>query len=52
MDNDLKARAGQPNEWTIPLPEELIQAVRNALKADKTPKDEPAVKGEAIKGTG
>jgi hypothetical protein len=52
MDNDLVARAGQSNEWTIPLPEELIQAVRDALKADKTPRNEPAVEGEAIKGTG
>ena len=25
---------GQENEWTIPLPEELVTAVRSALKAD------------------
>ncbi len=52
MDNDLMARAGKSNEWTIPLPEELIQAVRDALKAAKTPNEKPAAKGEAIKGTG
>jgi hypothetical protein len=26
---------GQVNEWTIPLPEELLQAVRTKLKAKK-----------------
>jgi hypothetical protein len=28
-------RSGQVNEWTLPLPEELIQAVRTKLKAKK-----------------
>jgi hypothetical protein len=32
-----EARLGQPNEWAIPIPDELAQAVRDALKADKSP---------------
>jgi hypothetical protein len=30
-----EVRSGQVNEWTLPLPEELIQAVRTKLKARK-----------------
>jgi hypothetical protein len=29
-----EVRPGQVNEWTIPLPDELIKAVRTALKRD------------------
>ena len=35
LDENLQARPGEVNEWTIPLPEELIQAVRAKLKAPK-----------------
>jgi hypothetical protein len=33
--NRFEARPGQVNEWTIPLPDELIKAVREKLKAKK-----------------
>jgi hypothetical protein len=33
-----EARLGQTNEWTIPLPDELLSAVREALKAKPTPR--------------
>jgi hypothetical protein len=39
-----EARRGQVNEWTIPLPDELTKAVRDALKTEPTPRvgsDEP-----------
>ena len=36
-----EARVGQVNEWTIPLPDELINAVREALKVDPTAKAKP-----------
>jgi hypothetical protein len=48
----LVAAPGQSNEWRIPFPDELIRAVRAALKAEKAPKDKPAAKGEANKGNG
>ena len=35
LDNSFQARPGQINEWTIPLPDELIKAVRETLKAKK-----------------
>ncbi len=47
-----EARLGQANEWTIPLPDELIQAVRNAIKTDKTINDKPAAKATASKVNG
>ena len=31
-----EARLGQTNEWTIPIPEALAQAVRDALKSKKS----------------
>ena len=34
VDLGFEARLGQVNEWTIPLPDELIKAVREALKVD------------------
>ena len=37
-----EARPGQVNEWTIPLPDELIKAVRAALKVDPAAKAKPA----------
>ncbi len=51
-DASFVARLGQASEWTIPLPDELIQAVRIALKAEKKPKDKPASKPEANKENG
>jgi hypothetical protein len=50
--NEFEAKPGQMNEWTIRLRDELIQAVREALKAEKAPKDKPAPKVEAVKGIG
>jgi hypothetical protein len=47
-----EVRSGQTNEWTIPLPNELIQAVREAIKAEKSPKDKPAAKADASKDNG
>ena len=38
-------RAGQKNEWTIPLPPELAQAVREALKTEKAPNDNKPAQG-------
>ena len=43
---------GATNKWTIPLPDELIGAVRKALKAETGRPDKPAAKAEAIKGSG
>ena len=37
MSAAFEARLGQNNEWTIPIPEELAQAVRDALKTKKSP---------------
>ena len=34
-ESTFSAEPGKPNEWTIPLPEELIAAVREKLKAEK-----------------
>jgi hypothetical protein len=42
--------AGQRNEWKIPIPDELAQAVRTALKADQESKDKPAAKADASSG--
>jgi hypothetical protein len=50
--NEFEAKPGKTNEWTIPLPDELIQAVRSALKAGKAPKEKPGEKAEAIKQNG
>jgi hypothetical protein len=36
-----EARPGQVNEWTVPLPDELIKAVRAALAADPGAKTNP-----------
>ena len=47
-----QVKPNQVNEWSIPLPDELIQAIREALKAEKTLKDKPAAKADAIKGDG
>ena len=38
LNKGFEARLGETNEWTIPLPDELIQAVREALKVDTSPK--------------
>jgi hypothetical protein len=35
LDESFEARPGQVNEWTIPLPDELIKAVRQKLAAKK-----------------
>jgi hypothetical protein len=32
---NFEARSGQVNEWTIPLPNELIKAIRQKLKDQK-----------------
>jgi hypothetical protein len=42
VDFGFEARLGQVNEWTIPLPDELIKAVRAALKVDPAAKAKPA----------
>ena len=34
MGKSFEARPGQVNEWTIPLPDELLEAVRKRLKAE------------------
>jgi hypothetical protein len=49
---DFVAAGGATNKWTIPLPDELIRAVRKALKAENSPTDKPAAKAEAIKSSG
>ncbi len=36
LDTKFEARSGPINEWTIPLPDPLIQAVRQRLKAEKS----------------
>jgi hypothetical protein len=41
VDLGFEAQLGQVNDWTIPLPEELIKAVREALKVDLAPKSKP-----------
>jgi hypothetical protein len=41
VDVAFEVRAGQVNEWTVPLPDELIQAVREALKQAASPKPKP-----------
>ncbi len=33
----VEPNSGQPREWTVPLPDELIHAVREAIKAEKAP---------------
>ena len=44
VNNGFEARVGKSNEWTIPLPDELIRAVREALKAKKSPAATPPEK--------
>jgi len=36
VDRRFEALPGQVNKWTVPLPDELIKAVREALKVDPT----------------
>ena len=50
--NHFEVRAGQTNEWAIPIPDELAQAVREALKAEKSPKAKPAEKAVSANGNG
>jgi hypothetical protein len=45
--NEFEAKPGTTNEWTIPLPDELILAVRSALEAKKGPKGKPPATAEA-----
>ncbi len=52
INTDFVAAVGATNKWTIPLPDELIQAVRKALKGEHAPSDKPAAKAEANKGSG
>jgi hypothetical protein len=47
-----EANLGQPNEWTIPIPDELAKAVRRALKAENEPNVKPAEKDDSSKGNG
>ncbi len=49
---DLEARIGQPNDWTIPIPDELAQAVRKAIKAEKASAAKSAEKSDAVKSSG
>jgi hypothetical protein len=42
VDLGFEARLGEVNEWTIPLPDELLKAVREALKVDPAAKKKPA----------
>ena len=49
VDASFVARPGLANEWTIPLPDELINAVRIALKADNAPKEKSDSKPAANK---
>ena len=49
LNDAFEARSGGPNEWTIPIPDELAQAVRKALKA---PRAKPAEKPDAVKRSG
>ena len=42
VDLGFEARLGQVNEWTIPLPDELLRAVREALKVDPAAPKKPA----------
>ncbi len=43
VDLGFEARLGQVNEWTIPLPDELVQAVRKALTTEAMPRATPLV---------
>ena len=52
LESAFEAHSDQPNEWTIPIPDELAQAVREALKGDKSPKASPAEKTGAANGNG
>jgi hypothetical protein len=49
VDRAYEASPGKSNEWTIPLPGELIQAVRQALKAEQSRPDGPTANTEAGK---
>jgi hypothetical protein len=42
MRQRFEVRPDQKNEWKIPIPDELAQAVREALKKDGSPKPAPA----------
>lgn len=46
------ARSGEANEWIVPLPTELIQAVREALEAEKSNKEKPAANAAPSKDNG
>jgi hypothetical protein len=50
--NKLLAIPGKTNDWTIPLPDELIEAVRAALKAEKAETDKSLPKVEGTNGNG
>ena len=50
VDTAFEARPGQVNEWTIPLPDALIKAVRAALKVDPAAKAKPAGTAAATDG--
>jgi hypothetical protein len=42
VDTGFEARSGQVNEWTIPMPDELIGAVRAALKVNPAATAKPS----------
>ncbi len=50
VDTAFEAHPGQVNEWTIPLPDALITAVRAALKVDPAAKPKPAGTAAATDG--
>jgi hypothetical protein len=47
VDVAFEARRGQVNQWTVPLPDELIRAVREALKEAAIPAAKPKAKPAA-----
>ena len=52
VDHEFEASPTQPNEWTIPLPDELVQAVREALKAENSRAPRPSAGTDAGKNQG
>jgi hypothetical protein len=52
VNNGFEAKAGKSNAWTITLPDELIRAVREALKAKKSPAAMPPDKADTVKSNG
>lgn len=50
--NRFEVKSGDMNDWTIPLPDELVQAVRAALKADNAEKNKSVPKVEGTSGNG